>query len=445
MKRIARASPDRLLLTLATLIAVGHIVGTSLTTGHGGSLVQGDAKGYFAYLPSLVLDGDIRLNNQFETLQPERKAHYPYGEGPHGRAANPFSIAPALLWLPGYLLGLGIERVMETLRPGMQPLGYSAAVVWGSAVASVLVAGFGAIVTRRLIAVSIGGRDALPAVLATWLGTAALYYTLITPLYSHAASWFGVASMLYATHLASVPPFRVARWLVAGLWGGYMVAIRLPDASLLVIPLFMFAASAGHVWPKWRILVPCALAWTAGVVIGYLPQGVASFLLYGRWAASSATELGAAFHSGVLVDALFSSRYEGWISWTPIIALALVGLFLLNRGANSSGTRRIAFAALLGVTALYLVDVLHPYARQGAAFGARRYVSGSPLVAIGIAGVLNAAGARPRHRRASIGVLSALVVWNVWLLTCYELLVNVYGVYPTLLQTMRFAIGLGPP
>ncbi len=427
------------------MIAVGYLVGTSLTTGHSGSLVQGDARGYFAYLPSLVLDGDIRLNNQFETLHPEGKAHYPYGEGPHGRAANPFSIAPALLWLPGYLLGLGVERIMATLRLGMHPPGYGPAAVWGAAVASVLVAGFGAIITRRLIAVSIGGRDALSAVLATWLGTAALYYTLVTPLYSHAASWFGVASMLYATHLAAVPPLRVARWLVAGLLGGYMVAIRLPDASLLVIPLFMFAASAGHVWPNWRILVPCAVAWTAGVAIGYLPQGVVSYLLYGRWAVSSATELGAASHTGVFVDALFSSRYEGWISWTPIIAPALVGLFLLIRRAESSEKRRIAIAALLGIASLYLVDVLHPYARQGAAFGARRYVSGSPLVAIGIAGLLNAAAARPRHRRASIGAVSALVVWNVWLLTCYELLVNVYGVYPTLLQTMRFAIGWGPP
>ena len=114
------------------------------------------------------------------------------------------------------------------------------------------------------------------------------------------------------------------------------------------------------------------------------------------------------------------------------------------RGAESSEKRRIAFAALLGIASLYLVNVLHPYG-QGASFGARRYVSASPLVAIGIAGVLNAAAARPRQRRASIGALSALVVWNVWLLTCYELLVNLYGVYPTLLETMRFAIGLGPP
>ena len=437
------ASADRLLLALAALIAIGNIVGTALTTGAGGSIVQGDARGYFAYLPSLVFDGDVTLNNQFETLQPEGKAHYPYGKGPDGRAANPFPIAPSLLWLPGYLAGVGVESVMSRIRPGGHPPGYGAAAAWGAAAASVLVAGLGGVMTRRLIAVSIGARDALPAVLATWLGTAALYYTLITPLYSHAASWFGVASMLYATHLAAVQPLRIWRWLVAGLLAGYMVAIRLPDAALLVMPFVMFAATARQLWPDWRPLPACVLAWSIGVAVGYLPQGITSYLLYGHWVTSSPTELGATFQAGVFVDALFSSRYEGWISWTPMIALALAGLVVLMRRGHSAEARRLAFAAILGVIALYLMDVFHPYSRPGAAFGARRYVSGSPLIAIGIAGALNVEGGR--FRWTVTRFLWALVAWNIWLLTCYELLVNVYRVYPTLLQTMRFAIGLGPP
>ena len=436
------ASADRVLLALATLIAVGNIVGTALTTGLGGSIVQGDARGYFAYLPSLIFDGDVRLNNEFETLQPEGRANYPYGEGADGRALNPFSIAPSLLWLPGYLAGLGVEGVMSRPRLGGPPPGYGAAAVWGAAAASVLVAGLGAVLTRRLIALSIGARDALPAVLATWLGTAALYYTLITPLYSHAASWFGVASMLYATHLATVQPLRVWRWLVAGLLAGYMVAIRLPDAALLVIPLVMFATIARHLWPDWRALASCVLAWSMGVAVGYLPQGITSYLLYRHWAPASPAELGAAFRAGVLVDALVSSGYEGWISWTPMIALALAGLVVLMRRGHSPEARRLAFAAILGVIGMYLMDVFHPYSRPGAAFGGRRYVSGSPLIAIGIAGVLNVAEAR--FRWTVTRLLWALVVWNIWLLTCYELLVNVYRVYPTLLQTMRFAIGLGP-
>jgi hypothetical protein len=67
------------------------------------------------------------------------------------------------------------------------------------------------------------------------------------------------------------------------------------------------------------------------------------------------------------------------------------------------------------------------------------------LLAIGLAGLLNGAAAAPGLRRWAAGLLWALVLWNVWLFTCYELLVNVHRVYPTLVESMRFAIGLGPP
>jgi hypothetical protein len=435
--------PDKVLLALAVLIAFGYIAGTSLTTGFDGSLVQGDARAYFAYLPSLVFDRDVTLNDEFEILRPEGRAQYPYGEGPHGRAANPFPVAPAILWLPGYIAGLAAESVVTTVRGSRQPAGYGPVAVWGAAMASILVAGAGAILTRRLIANSIGARDSLSAVVATWLGTAALYYTLITPLYSHATSWFGVASMLYATCIAGRQPFGAWRWLIAGFFAGYMVAIRLPDAVLLVMPAFILGTAGWHDRRNWQACASCAPAWIAGAIAGYLPQAIVSYHVYGRLAPSSPAELGRTFQSGVLVDALFSSRYEGWISWTPVVVFALAGLFRSARHSPSADGHRLTIAAVLGVIALYLVDVMHPYARPGAAFGARRYVSGSPLIAIGIAGMLNVT--EGRSRRWTLALLFALVAWNVWLLTSYELLVNIYRVYPTLGQTIRFAIGLGSP
>jgi hypothetical protein len=368
-------------------------------------------------------------------------ASYPYGRGPRGRASNPFSVVPALLWLPGYLLGMSVEAFVGLFRTSSRPSGYGAPAVWGAATASILMAGVGAVLTRRLIASVIGARDALPAVVATWLGTAALYYTLVTPLYSHAVSWFGVASMLYLTQIAVTSPFKLWRWLVAGWLAGCMVAIRLPDTSLLIMPLFLIVSVLPNLARNHAALG--LIAWAAGLCLGYLPQGIASLLLYGRWSPSSPTELGQAFHPLVLSEALVSIGYEGWISWTPIVALGLIGLVGLTR-RTSSAARRLAFAAILGSVALYLTDVFHPYGRPGAAFGGRRYVSASPLIAIGLAGILSIPD-NPHIRRTFLAIIAALVAWNLWLFLCYELLVNLYRVYPTLLQTTRFAIGLGPP
>lgn len=134
------------LAAVAGLLALGHLTGVALTTGLSGPLVQGDARSYFAYLPSLVLDGDLDLTNQFEVLQPEQHADvrgYPYGPGLEGRAANPFPVGPALLWLPGYVLGLVVDRGLAILGMAPLPLGYGPGAVWGAAIWSVLLAASG--------------------------------------------------------------------------------------------------------------------------------------------------------------------------------------------------------------------------------------------------------------------------------------------------------------
>ena len=423
------------------MVAFGFIVGTSLTTGYNGSIVQGDAHGYFAFLPSIVFDRDIKLENQFEVLQTEGVSSYPYGKGREGQALDPFPIAPALLWLPGYLLGIAAEWIIGSFWSSTRSVGYGAPAVWGAATASILFAGLGAILTRRLIASTIGETDAWLAVVATWLGTAALYYTLVTPLYSHAVAWFGVASTLYFTYSALTQPLRLSRWLAAGLAAGFMVAIRVADISLLIMPLLLLFAAG---WSTFRIgpLLLRFLVWGCGVILGYLPQALTSFSLYGRWAPSTPGELGKITTLGTFVDVIFSLGYKGWLSWTPIAAVALIGLVLLSN--QSSTGRRLGMAAIFGIGAMYLMDVFNPYG-PGAAFGGRRYVSASPLLAIGLAGFLDVFADRPAAKNRLMWLIGSLVAWNLWLFVCYELLVNLYRIYPTLWQTVRFAVGMGVP
>ena len=93
----------RLLAALTAVVCLSHVVGILMTSGLNGRMIQGDANGYFAYLPSVVLDGDLDLRNQFERLRPERgDPQRPFG-GTDTDAANPFSVGSAILWLPGYL------------------------------------------------------------------------------------------------------------------------------------------------------------------------------------------------------------------------------------------------------------------------------------------------------------------------------------------------------
>ena len=427
-------------MMLAVGLIFAHVIGLLVTTGLDGPMVQGDARSYFAYMPSLLLDRDLDLRNQFAVLRPEGDTQYPFGVGRGGRARNPFPIAPALLWLPGYTIGVGVDALRGQTATDVL-LGYGVGAVWGTVAWCLFLVGMGAEATRRLVRRCVGVREAFPATVMVWLSTPALYYTLITPLYAHAIAWFAVSLMLWFTWRAWCEPTRVGLWVASGLAAGVVVAVRLQDAPLLCVPLAALASSrdAGAARAGLRPL----LIWGTGVILGYCGQGLTSFWIQGSWllppggvgalATPSIAELG-----GIL----FSLGYRGWISWTPIVLPGLVGLVVLARRAETPHARTFSWAGLIGIGGMLVIDLIHPFG-EGAGFGGRRYVSLSPLIALGLAALLGR-HAGPRTNAIAWVLLPVLTVWNIWLLVSYELLIIRHDVYPTLLQTVQHAVGLGP-
>ena len=421
----------------AALVALVYLLGTAYSSGLSEPLVQGDARSYFAYLPSLALDRDLDLTNQFAVLRPEGgDPRYPFGIGAHGRAANPFPIGPALLWLPGYLAGLAVDAVADRLGYDTGPFGYGAFAVWGAALAAIAWVGVGAELSRRLARELVATRYALPATLLVWFGTPALYYTLVAPLYSHAAAWFAVALAAWLGWCAFKHEDDPARWFAAGAASGLVVAIRLQDAPLLMVPAGM-ALMAARSARRPRVVGAMA----AGALAGYLPQACAWYALHGEIIPRQGLGAPNPPSFSRIAAILFSTGYEGWLSWTPLAAAALVGLALIARGPFPAPERSIAVSSLCAVAALVLIDTIHPYG-QGAAFGARRYVSATPLLIVGTAGAIAWCLSQPRLERAGPLIIGLLAAINLWLFVAYELLIMRHGVYGSLATTWRYAIGL---
>ena len=410
-----------------------------MTSGLNGRMIQGDANGYFAYLPSVVLDHDLDLRNQFERLRPERgDPQRPFG-GTDTHAANPFSVGSAILWLPGYLVGCAFDWVLSTLGASVRPVGYGPGAALGAAVWCIVLAGLGADATRRLVQQIVGVEYGLSSTVMIWLGTPALYYTLIAPLYSHAVAWFAVSLVLWSAWVASQRESGWAMWGAVGLLSGLVLAIRQQDAPILLIPLSLLVLSARSAEGGRR--VGPFVAWPVGVLLGFLPQAVTSLRINGSLMPVSDVTLSTPTLSNV-ATILLSTGYQGWMSWTPIVLPSILGLGLLARRSNPRDVRVLAIAGLAAIVAMVAIDVLHPF-DAGAAFGGRRYVSTAPLLTLGLAAILVLPVRRVSSRWKL--VLPALMVWNLWLLVSYESLTTFHGVYPTLHEAARYAVGLGAP
>jgi len=430
-----------IIAAVTVLLALVYLLGTGYSSGLSKPLVQGDARSYFAYLPSIVLDGDLDLTNQFEVLRPEGgDPRYPFGVGANGYAANPFPVGPALLWLPGYLVGLGLDTAADAMGWDTGTPGYGLFAAWGAALSAILLVGVGAELSRRLARDIVGRRYALTATMLVWFGTPALYYSMIAPLYSHAVAWFAAALTLWLGWRA-VRASRVSEtawpWFVTGVAGGLLVAIRLQDAPVLFVPIGLAALAARDA----PAVARSAAAMLGGGVVGYLPQAYTWFALHGEIIPRQGLGEPGAFSLSRLAAILFSTGYEGWLSWTPLAAAALIGLWLIGRGPFPTAERNVALAALAAAVALVVIDVIHPYG-QGAAFGARRYVTLTPCLILGIGGALAWYADKPRLQRAGPLFVAVLALANLWLLVAYELLVLRHGVYGNLSTTWRYALGL---
>ena len=340
--------------------------------------VEGDGVGYFSYLHSAIVDHDLDLSNEYGaalaahvTLNPE---HYTTRTAT-GRLADYFPVGPALLASPVYAAALA-------LHPDGRPL-FGPPFTTAFDLASLL---FG------LLALALAYRltGSAPAVAAVALATPLTYYLLLQPSYSHAFSAFAVTLFVWAWWTTRERR-GAAGWLVLGLLGGLMAAVRFQDGPLLAIVLLDLPRG------RWRVLLA-----GAGAMIGFLPQLVVDRVLFGGWLPERPAGQDLQLLPGHYWDVLFSS-YHGLFVWSPVLVLAVVGMALRRERALQA-----AFVYALAVETL--LNGAAPDWWGGYAFGARRFLDLAPFFALGLA-----EAARRVRPAVAWGAVAVFAAWN-WLL-----------------------------
>ena len=92
-----------------------------------------DAPYYYAYLPSLALDHDVDLTDEYRVTM----NWYRLGPTPTGKPGNVFGVGPALLSLPAFAAGHAAAVATDQRRDGFAPAELSA-VMWMSVLLSTL-------------------------------------------------------------------------------------------------------------------------------------------------------------------------------------------------------------------------------------------------------------------------------------------------------------------
>ncbi len=386
-------------------------------------IVHGDGVGYYAYVRSLLIDGDLRFENEWLAgnenfvLQriDEQGRLKPQAFTATGYVYNNHTVGPSLLWAPFLIAAHGAVRAANALGAGIPPDGYSWPYLWTMALVTAGY-GFAALwIAFRLARRYMAERWALLGALGIWFGSSLPVYMYFNPSWAHAHSAFTVAVFLWYWHRTREGR-TLRQWILLGLLGGLMLNVYYPTGFLLVLPLLDALGGYWRAWSRARdyrqmaALFGTNAVFLLTLVVTLLPTLVTRQIIFGHPLKTGNLDVQDwNWTSPALWEVLFSANH-GLLSWTPILLFAIAGLWLLRRREKQLGGA-LCVAFLMYFYAIAAYDYWHGIA----SFGNRFFVSLTPLFVVGLAATLErAAGGFGNERRAFMAQAVMVVLFVVW-------------------------------
>jgi len=333
-----------------------------------------------------------------------------------GHLDNHFSVGPAILWSPFLIVTHLSVLLYDGLGGHVAADGFSRPYFVTIAVATALYGFLAVWISFRMARKYVPERWAFLAALGIWFASSLPVYMYFNPSWSHAHSAFMVAVFLwYWNHTRSSRTWW--QWIVLGAIGGLMMDVYYINAVVLLVPLldslanFRSALKAPEAGPVKKLILG-NIVFAAAVLTAFLPTLVTRKIIYGSYFQMGYQGLWF-WYSPAVIRVCFSADH-GLFSWTPIVLLAVIGLFFLRRY-----DRFLSMYALTTFAAyVYIIGCYQSWDGLSS-FGNRFFVSFSCIFILGLAALFDVLARAWQERRAAIiawTATSALILWNLGLI-----------------------------
>jgi hypothetical protein len=388
--------------------------------------IRGDGVGYYAFARAPLIEHNLDFQRDYQSANASFRAARLDENGlpktifrtATGHLDNHFTVGPAILWMPFLLISHAGVVAARAMGSQVAADGFSApyriAMAFGTAVYGFL----GVLLAVRIARQYVDERWAILAGVSIWWASSLPVYMYFNPSWSHAHSAFAVALFLWYWH-ETRGSRSTLQWCVLGTVAGLMLNVYYANAMML----FVLAAEAVHEYrtafheptrssPSALQLFARHVLFVVIVALCLLPTFVTRYIVYGN-----PFELGYiplrdwAWRSPYFLAVLFSSDH-GLFAWTPVIALAVLGLWVFWWR-----TPRVGTAFLAAALAFYVFIACYPDWAGISSYGNRFFVSLTALFIIGLSVLLDRASALFRSMRVALAaattLLACLILWNM--------------------------------
>lgn len=328
-------------------------------------LIWSDAEGYYLYLPATFINGT------FEELPVRTTDQFFFYEGSNKRFTK-YTCGVAILQAPFFWVADQWVKIK-----GLERDGYSAFYIRSIQWAAIFYAFLGLLLLKKILSRHFTEGITFLTLLGLFFGTNLFHYAVQEPGMSHVYSFFLFALFVYLTpDFYQKPGWK--RFALMGFLLGLIVLIR-PTNLLLLIYLLGYGIRSRHdLRVRWRFIQrhfgPLLVAPLCSFLV-FIPQFMYWKYLSGDWLIYSYGEEGFNWLSPKIDRLLFDIK-NGWLLFSPMAGLSLIGLFLgFKRNEHDS---RVIFTLLLVLIYIWSSWWCWWF---GGAFGQRNFVEWYVLLA----------------------------------------------------------------
>jgi hypothetical protein len=324
-------------------------------------------------------------------------------------------VGPAILWAPFLIAAHAAVLLVDALGAHIPPDGFSWPYLYAMAVGTAVYGFLGLWISFRLARRYFSESAAAIATLGIWFASSLPVYMYFNPSWSHAQSAFVVALVLWCWNQTREKR-SLLQWIALGLLTGLALDVYYPNFVIMLLPglesLAVYAGLTPRQFPGTRARFAIGnLVYGAGVFVAFLPTLITRRIIYGSGVETGYVSVWDwAWLHPRLLSVMFSSDH-GVISWTPIVLLAVLGLFVVVRRDKQLGVILLCVVAAFE----YFIGA-YPTWDGLSSYGNRFFVSLTAIFVLGLAGgieLLEQALSAWRARALVWGATAALIVWNL--------------------------------
>lgn len=322
-------------ILLFLIVSISLLFAFNFKKPGGGSILYGDALGYYMYLPAAFIYHNLDSITAFPEdahIHPDIMwyANEMNGGGitPTGHVLDQYTFGMAFMEMPFFFAGHAYAKITGAPANGFSAP-YQNAIRWSS----VFYTFMGLLILYKVLRRYFTDNVSICTIAILFLGSNLFWFTLYQAGMSHVPLFFLFSLLLYLTIRLYESPTAI-RFLLVGFVCGMITYIRPADIVCVFIPL-LYNVTGKASWKdriyfikenKWKVLAAifvCFLIWIPQMVYWKMMSG--SFL-YDSYGGKQTFN----FNKPKIWEGLFSAS-NGWLFYSPALLMFFAGLFLWKK------------------------------------------------------------------------------------------------------------------